>query len=191
MSDPLDDLLSQLCTGDRAAAELAFRQFEPFLRNVVRRSLGPGLRAKFDSEDIVQSVWGTLLKGFRESGWRFTDVDHLRAFLVKATRNRFLDRVRQHGRHAECEQSLADLASDLQPAAAEPRPSQLAQGDELWEQVLAVCPPEHQELLRLKRAGLSLEEIAAQTGLHRDSIRRVLRLLARRLAFRDAPEDGD
>jgi RNA polymerase sigma-70 factor (ECF subfamily) len=191
MSDSLDHLLSSLCNGDRAAAETAFRQFEPFLRNVVRRNLAPGLRAKFDSEDIVQSVWGTLLTGFREAGWRFADVDHLRAFLVKATRNRFLDRVRQHGRVAGRERPLGDLASDQIPPAREPRPSQLAQEDELWQKVLELCPPEHQELLRLKREGLSLDDIAARTGLHKDSVRRVLRGLARRLAFRELPDVGE
>src|SRR6516164_6025286 len=92
----LDLLLDQLCRGDAAAAEKVFRVYEPYLRLVVRRQLSPGLRAKFDSIDVVQSVWADVLDGFRAAGWRFTDVNHLRAFLVKATRNRFIDRVRQH-----------------------------------------------------------------------------------------------
>ena len=187
MTDSLENLLALLGSGDPAAAEETFRQFEPFLRQVVRRHFTPGLRARFDSEDIVQSVWVTLLQGFRQARWRFADANHLRAFLIKATRNRFLDRVRQHNRSAGHEQPLAELEPDEMPAARDSRPSQLAQGEELWQQILALCPPEHQQLVRLKREGLSLDEIARQTGLHRDSVRRVLRTLARRLAFGQAP----
>jgi RNA polymerase sigma-70 factor (ECF subfamily) len=184
MTTSIENLLDLLGSGDLAAAEEAFRRFEPYLRKVVRRSLAPGLRAKFDSEDVVQSVWATLLAGFREAGWRFPSVDHLRAFLVKATRNRFLDRVRRHGRSARREQPLAELEPEEQPLAPEPRPSQLAQREELWQQILDLCPPEHRELVRLKRDGLSLAEIGARVGLHPDSVRRVLRELARRVGFR-------
>jgi len=182
VSNAVDNLLTLLCSGDPLAAEETFRRFEPFLRRVVRHGFPPGLRAKFDSEDIVQSVWATLLPGFRQAGWRFSGIDHLRAFLAKATRNRLMDRIRQHCGAARNEWPLADLGSEMLPARA-PRPSQFAQREELWQQILALCLPEHQELVRLKREGLSLDEIALRTGLHRDSVRRVLRTLARRLAF--------
>jgi RNA polymerase sigma-70 factor (ECF subfamily) len=188
MTNSLDSLLGLLGSGDLRAAEEAFRRFEPYLRKVVRRSLAPRLRAKFDSEDVVQSVWATLLTGFHSAGWRFSNVDHLRAFLVKATRNRFLDRVRRYARAAEREQPLADLDPEQQPLAPGPRPSQLAQREELWQQILAECPPEHRDLVRLKRDGLSLDEIAARVGLHPDSVRRVLRELARRVAFRQSAQ---
>ena len=65
---------------------------------VIRRQLPPAMRCKFDSIDVVQSVWVDVLHGIRSAGWHFTNTDQLRAFLVKAARNRFIDRVRQHGR---------------------------------------------------------------------------------------------
>jgi RNA polymerase sigma-70 factor (ECF subfamily) len=191
MTASLDDLLAQLCSGDTAAAGETYRYFERYLRTVVRRNLAPGLRAKFDSEDVVQSVWATLLHGFQQGEWRFPDVDHLRAFLVKATRNRFLDRVRQHGRFVERELPLTDLEPDEMPHARDARPSQLAEGEDLWQQVLALCPPEHLELVRLKREGVDLDEIARRLGLHRDSVRRVLRQLARRVAFRQSGQGSN
>ena len=43
--------------------------------------------------------------------------------------------------------------------------------------------PEHHDVLRMKRQGLEAPEIAARTGLHEDSVRRLLRQLARRLAL--------
>src|SRR3954452_24909377 len=104
--DPLEALLARLDGGDVQAAEQVFRTYEPYLRKVVRRQLPTRLRAKFDSVDVVQSVWADLVRGFREAGWRFPDVPHLRAFLVKITRNRFIDRVRQHHTALEREHPL-------------------------------------------------------------------------------------
>lgn len=186
MSDTsLDTLLEKLCSGDAAAAEQVFREYEPLLRRVIRRQLPPNLRAKFDSIDVVQSVWADILQGFRDSAWKFNDTDHLRAFLVKVTRNRFIDRYRRHQRALEFEQPLAASGVEELPAAQEPRPSELAQASELWERMLEICPPKHREVLLLKRQGLALADIVARTGLHEGSIRRILRQLARRLAFRD------
>jgi len=186
-ADPLDPLLDKLCGGDAAAAERVFLAYEPYLRMVVRRQLSAGLRAKFDSADIVQSVWADLLHGFREAGWRFADAAHLRAFLVKVTRNRFLNRCRQHRSALGREQPLARTEPEELPPSCQPRPSEIAQADELWEQILALCPPAHRELLRLRRQGVPLAEIAARTGLHQSSVRRILYDLVRQLAVKQKP----
>ena len=181
-AEPLELLLDRLCHGDEQAAEQVFRTYEPYLRKVVRRQLSARLRAKFDSADIVQSVWVDILQGFRQAGWRFPDVAHLRAFLVTATRNRFIDRYRQHHQALERERPLAEDGSAGELASRQPRPSEVGRADDLWEHMLGRCPPEHHELLRLKRQGLSVPEIAARVGLHEDSVRRILRQLARALA---------
>jgi RNA polymerase sigma factor (sigma-70 family) len=181
---PLDGLIEKLSQGDPAAAEQAFRTYEPYLRLVVRRQLPAWLRPKFDSVDVVQSVWADLIEGFRDAGWHFADADHLRAFLVKVTRNRFIDRLRQHEQARDHEQPLYESSVSHGVSAPDPRPSEVAQAEDLWEQMLALCPPSHQEILRLKREGLALDEIAAQAGLHPSSVRRILYDLARRLAAR-------
>jgi len=176
-------ILEKLCSGDTAAAEQVFRAYEPILRSVVRRQLGPDLRSKFDSVDVVQSVWADLLQGFRESSWSFTDAEHLKAFLVKATCNRFIDRARQQRGALRHEESPASTDLDRDVSSPLPRPSEVVQAEELWEQLLARCQPAHRELLRLKRQGLPIPEIAARTGWHEDSIRRILRSLASQLAL--------
>jgi RNA polymerase sigma-70 factor (ECF subfamily) len=182
--DRIEELLEKLCSGDDAAAEQVFRLYEPYLRTVVRRQLTPALRARFDSIDVVQSVWADILSGFREAGWRFLNAQQLRAFLVQATRNRFIDRVRELRPALEREQRLMDHIKHL--ASAEPRPSEETRASELWQQILDRCPPAHREILHLKREGKSLAQISEAVGLHPDSIRRVLRELARQVAL-DAP----
>jgi RNA polymerase sigma factor (sigma-70 family) len=180
--DTLDHLLERLCSGDESSAERVFLDYEPYLRLVVRRMLSPRLRSKFDSVDVVQSVWADVVVGFREAGWRFETTAQLKAFLVKATRNRFLDRVRQQRLPMACERSLE--VSDLNRASSsnDTEPGGGAEADELWQQMLALCPPQHQPLLELKRQGCSLATIAERTGFHPSSVRRIFYDLARRLA---------
>lgn len=183
MNEPLDELLRRLGDGDTAAAERVFVEFEPYLRKAIRRRLPALLRSKLDSSDILQSVWVSLLRGFRDSGWRFADADQLRGFLFVATRNRVIDRVRMHRKTVSREQPLAEYVEQHPLASPQPRPSDIAQAGDLWERLLACCPPEHHRVLSLRRQGHTLTEIAAQTGLHPDSIRRILRTLARQMAF--------
>src|SRR5262245_32750116 len=108
----LDTLIAKLNAGDPTAAEQAFVVFEPYLRMVIRRRLSRALRAKFDSSDIVQSVWADVVEGLRKNKWSFRDVNHLRAFLVKMTRNRFIDRLRQFRGALNREVALARLDID-------------------------------------------------------------------------------
>jgi RNA polymerase sigma-70 factor (ECF subfamily) len=183
MSTPsLDSLLEKLAQGESEAAERVFRDYEPFLRSLVRKRLTPPLRAKFDSMDVVQSVWADVLEGYREEGWRFTDPEHLRAYLARVTYNHFVNHCRRNRRMLEHERPLAVDESEAYAASAQPRPSQVAQADELWSTLMDLCPPAHRTILELKSQGIPLAEIAVRTGLHESSVRRILYELAKRLA---------
>jgi RNA polymerase sigma-70 factor (ECF subfamily) len=182
--DHLDRLIERLNDGDLEAAEHAFLAYEPYLRMAVRRQLGGRLRAKLDSMDIVQSVWADVLCGLQETHWRFADRAHLRAFLVRLVNNRLIDRHRQHRRALEHERSLGETTLRDLPCANDPRPSEVAQARELWSRILDACPPAHRDLVRLRVQGLTLDEIAARSGLHEGSVRRIFYDLSRRLALR-------
>jgi RNA polymerase sigma-70 factor (ECF subfamily) len=181
--DHLDELIERMNDGDIAAAEQAFLAYEPYLRMAVRRQLNGPLRAKLDSMDVVQSVWANVLCGFRRAGWRFADRAHLRAFLVRVAQNRIIDRRRQLHLALEQERVLSQVAPDQLPSARQPSPSEIAQENELWRKMWEQCPPAHREILVLKRQGHRLAEIAARTGLHEGSVRRILYDLARQLAI--------
>jgi RNA polymerase sigma-70 factor (ECF subfamily) len=185
--DSLDALLDKLNGGDDGAADQVFLAYEPYLRKVVRRLLPAELRAKFDSIDVLQSVCGDVLVAFRAGGMRFNTAAQLRAFLIKATRNRFIDRVRQHQTAVRLERPLGDTEPRGMPRSTQPRPSESAAAEELWQRLLAMCPPEHHRLLRLRRSGATAGEIAAEVGMHEGSVRRVLRDLSVRLACAPAP----
>lgn len=177
-SEPLDLLLERANTGDAESCAELFAGYEAYLRALVRRRLPDGLRSKFDSADVVQSVWAHVLGDAVRRGRRFASREHLRAFLVLVTRHRLTDRQRHFRGALACEASAPDAALP----STDPRPSEQARANDLWLRLLNLCPPAHHELLRLKRQGYSLAEIASRTGLHEGSIRRVLRKLARAAA---------
>ena len=188
--DSLDELLEKLNGGDEVAAQQVFITYEPYLRKVVRRLLPAELRAKFDSVDVFQSVCGDVLVAFRQGGMRFQTVAQLRAFLIKATRNRFIDRMRQHRTAAHLERPLHDAEPAALPLSPQPRPSESAAAAELWERLLLLCPPEHHQLLHLRRQGASASEIAKRVNIHEGSVRRILRELSLRLALNTATTCG-
>jgi len=185
-ADPIDDLLDQLARGDTEAAGVLFAAYAPYLRALVRRQISDQLRAKFDSADVVQSVWVQVVRQLGRDGWSVEDEARLRALLATIARRRLLTRVRKHaGDLAPDQPSEANV--ETLPEHRQPRPSELAQAGDMWSRMLELCPPEHHAVLVLRREGLPLTEIANRTGLHEGSVRRILRRLARELALRQVP----
>src|SRR5262245_34175809 len=120
-ADSLEPLLEKLCQGDMAAAKQVFLAYEPYLRKVVRRQLPAGLQSKFDSVDIVQSVWADLLTGYRDGAWEFPDVKRFQAFLIQVTRNRFNDRFRKYRIAFEKEYPLDGINTEELPVSSRPQ----------------------------------------------------------------------
>jgi RNA polymerase sigma factor (sigma-70 family) len=181
MPEPSNLLLEHFPNGGQDACANIFSSYEAYLRALVRRQLPNCFRAKFDSADVVQSAWVHVLRDIKKSGRHFDNPDHLRAFLILVTRHRLTDRMRRFRRNV-VETPDALLSAPSERAAAGPRPSEVARANDLWQRLLGLSAPEHHELLRLRRQGMRLREIAARTGLHEDSVRRVIRKLARALA---------
>jgi RNA polymerase sigma factor (sigma-70 family) len=188
---PADALIDQLARGDMRAAGALFDQYAPYLRALVRRQLSDQLRAKFDSTDVVQSVWVQVVRRLGRDGWTVDDEARLRALLATIARRRLLTRVRQLGPDAAGPPTGEE--AEAVPDATQTRPSEVVQAEELWDTMLEMCPTEHHPVLLLRREGLPLTEIAARTGLHEGSVRRILRRLARELAMRAEPivENGE
>ena len=167
---PLQDLLERIQSGDEQASAAVYQEYVPYLRMVVRRQITEEQRAKFDSIDVVQSIWADLLDGLRKGRWSFASPDHFRAFLVRATRNRMADYARRHRQALQHERGGIE---DLYPSRM-PRPSAEARANEKWDSILLKCTPEQRPIVEMKRDGYALAEIAEKTGYHPSSIRRIL-----------------
>lgn len=179
----IDDLLGKLSRGELEVAEALFHAYTPYLRAIVRRQLSDRLRSRFDSTDVVQSVWVQVVRHLATEGWAIGTEDQLRGLLATIARRRLISRVRKEDHGPGNDPIPHENWDDVSQHRFE-RASEKAQADETWDRMLALCPPEHQQILHLRREGLLLEEIAERTGLHEGSVRRILRKLARDLAVR-------
>jgi RNA polymerase sigma factor (sigma-70 family) len=187
MPDPeIDELVQRLQDGDPDAAEQLVRAYEPYLRMVIRRQLSTAQRAKFDSIDIVQSIWLDVLDGFNTAQWQFETHAQLKALLVRIAKNRLIDRVRQSNNSVR----LASLLSEELPNTEGATPSEELISHELWSQLLELCPIQHHPILELRRQGFKIVEIAEQLKLHSGSVRRILYDLAKRLELRNGRDSS-
>jgi RNA polymerase sigma factor (sigma-70 family) len=182
-----DNLLEQLWQGNAEVLGELFAVYESYLRAIVRSQLSDHLRAKFDSVDVVQSVWVQLLRRMGRDGCRVNDKNHLRALLVTIARRRLVSRARQSWWLNDADLPLDDEGWESIFDSRQAKPSETAQANDLWAKMLDLTPPDHHEVLILKREGLPLQEIAARTGLHEGSVRRILRRLSRELALLEEP----
>jgi RNA polymerase sigma factor (sigma-70 family) len=180
----INDILARVSRGDASVAEQLHAAYAAYIRTVIRRRLSPRLRAKCDSADVAQSVWAQVVRRV-EAGWRVNTEPELRAMLAVIARRRIATRARSPLFPAE---QAGGTALATVPARREPTPSQVVHATDLWERMLQLCAPEHRDILRLRRDGLPLAEVAARTGLHEGSVRRILRRLFRELAVCESAE---
>jgi RNA polymerase sigma factor (sigma-70 family) len=189
MPPPRDDtLVDRLGRGDVDAVAAMFDVYAPYLRAIVRCRMADRLQAKFDSADVVQSVWVQVLRQIGRPGWDVTDERQLRALLATIARRRLLTRIRRTPDDAN--PAGDSPAVDDLPHVNQARPSEVVQADDVWDKLLDMCPADHHPVLELRRAGVSLTEIAARTGLHEGSVRRIIRRLASALALQEEPIAG-
>jgi RNA polymerase sigma-70 factor (ECF subfamily) len=186
-----DELLEQLVQGNGEALGELFAAYESYLRAIVRGQLSEHLRSKFDSVDVVQSVWVQLLRRMGQEGCRVNDRDHLRALLVTIARRRLISRARRYRGRDDAEVALDEQGWEAVSDVQQSTPSEVAQANDLWTKMLEAIEPEHRQVLTLKREGLPLQEIAARTGLHEGSVRRILRRLSRELALLEGAVDPE
>src|SRR5689334_20521971 len=82
-----DELLARLRLGEEGAFWELLDRYGSYIRRVVRQSLNPRLRGKFDSVDFMQAVWASFFRQ-REEIDAFATPDNLIGFLVAVARNK-------------------------------------------------------------------------------------------------------
>jgi RNA polymerase sigma-70 factor (ECF subfamily) len=175
-------LIDRVGRGDVDAVAAMFAAYAPYLRAIVRCRMADRLQSKFDSADVVQSVWVQVLRQIGRPGWQIADERQLRALLATIARRRLITRIRR----TDDADPGPDEVDEL-PQVGQARPSEVVQADDVWDKLLDLCPADHHPVLALRREGVSLTEIAARTGLHEGSVRRIIRRLASALALQEEP----
>src|SRR5271169_2188776 len=97
----LRQFLARIRDGDEDAARELLRRYEAKVRLVVRRQLPRLLRSRFDSQDFVQSIWGSFFRRIKTSAIELDDTANLIGFLARAARNKVIDEYRRASGHKQ------------------------------------------------------------------------------------------
>ncbi len=180
--DDVAELLAKAKTGDEAAIADFLSRFENEVRMMVRARLPRKLRTRFDSTDFEQAVWQSFFTDLRRNLRNFDNIDHLRGFLSGVVRNKVQEQHRRLTRTGKYDVSReerlyvrrGDRDVPREVISPEPSPSKAAQADDRLRQLTAGRSPWEVEVIRLRYAGLTFDEIAARTGIHERTARRVI-----------------
>ena len=188
---PSDDLLRLARAGDAAAVERLVRRHELAILELVRERMGPTLRARASSRDLLQeALLGVAQALPRES---FADERQVLAFAAVIVQRRLIDLLRRR-REATLE-GLATTAGGLAVASPTPGPATEAERHEEAQRLrhaVAQLPEAERTVVELRDLeGLPFDEIAPL--MERPTVKAV-RLLhwraTRRLAARLERGDG-
>jgi RNA polymerase sigma-70 factor (ECF subfamily) len=187
----LRQFLARIRNGDEDAARELLRRYEAKVRLVVRRQLPRLLRSRFDSQDFVQSIWGSFFRRIKDSPLELEDVGNLIGFLARAARNKVIDEYRRASSRKQDmrrEESIFEGAQDRELADGSETASEVAEASEVLSQLRGLLPENRRDVLELKAEGFSTAEIAARLGLSERTVRRVIEDLRRRAGIDDVKE---
>jgi RNA polymerase sigma factor (sigma-70 family) len=172
------ELLARAKSGDQAAWEELFKECYPKVIRVVRRRLDSPLRSLYDSTDFASDVMKSLAANFDRLD--FPSIGSLMAFLIQVAEQKVIDEHRRRRtlkRDVTRERPISGFRGAQTPIAIpsdDPTASQLAQANEVHEQLLNRDDETECRVLKMRELGYDNQDIAQQTGWH---IRRVQRFL--------------
>ncbi|MBK8979279.1 MAG: sigma-70 family RNA polymerase sigma factor [Planctomycetes bacterium] len=173
-------LVEAASRGEPPAIDALLAQHLPRLRAYVRLRMGPGLRMREGSMDVVQSVCRELIEHL--DGFRYEGEQEFLGWLFTTALNKLREKQRFHHREKrspgrEASLDVAD-AEDLVALAHWLTPSRDAAGRERLQRLeaaFAALPDDYREVIGLARiAGLSHREIGARTGRTEAASRKLL-----------------
>jgi RNA polymerase sigma-70 factor (ECF subfamily) len=158
--------------GDEAAAGELYRRYAARLLKVVADRCSPAYAARFDPDDIVQSVFRALYQGVKTRFYDAPEDGELWGLLFVLTVNRVRDEVAYH---AAARRSVHRTAGGPDPDALLTRDQTAATLLRLQvEEYLAGQPDDEREVVGLRMTGHSVAEIASRTGRARRTVERIL-----------------
>jgi RNA polymerase sigma factor (sigma-70 family) len=140
------------------------------------------MRNQYDSADFVQAIWKSFFTDLPRNELSFEDARHLRGYLAGAVRNKVHEQHRRLTRTQKYDiwreerlyirRGNQDVPREV--VSSDPSPSQAAQAGDRLAQLIAGRSERDIEVIRLRRQGLTFEEISAVTGVNERTARRII-----------------
>ncbi len=177
-----DQLLLEQCRkGNQDAAQAIYRRYAGRLRALVTSQCGAELQARFDSDDIVQSVFRTFFQGVKESGYALPQGQELWGLLFVMA----LHKIRNHASfHRAAKRDVGmtrggDCLAGNEFASDE---ASLTFLQLLIEDELKGYPEVNRRIVRMRIEGYDVMETVRATGRSRRTVERVLQEFRKQLS---------
>lgn len=171
--------------GSQDAARELVHRFGPHVLRVVHRRLHPALRSKYDSCDFEQETWAAFFAIPRDR-YRFDRPEQLAWFLGALAHNKVVEAVRQRfltqKYNVNRERCLDMDRHEAALKARQPTPPEIAIAQEEWKLLVRDQPEHYRQILAGLRDGHAQREVAIEFRVSERTVRRVVRMLARRAA---------
>lgn len=182
--DDWEGLAAGLRSGDAAAVRRFWNEYGPLLHDVAERRLAPVLRRRVSAEDVVQSVCRTFLRRVKGGELVLEDAERLWHLLCAIAIAKTREQARYHGRqkrsaHREVGLEPGDTGAELVDAL--PDPEAVAVAGEIEAEINSLDDEERQIVL-LKIADFTNDEIAAKLGCSERTVRRLINKVRDRFA---------
>jgi len=156
-----------------------FEKYGKYVLRAVRANLNDRLRHLLDSQDLVQSVWASLLET-RENLGTFETPSDLIAFLTTVARRKAAYKARQYlGGFQKTDENRVialDAVEESSPllATAYDSPDERVMIRDEWHQVMDGLNDRNQRILELRRDGHTMREIASIMKVTERTVQRVM-----------------
>jgi RNA polymerase sigma factor (sigma-70 family) len=179
--DDWAELAAGLRAGDAAAVRRFWREYGPLLHEVAERRLAPVLRRRIGADDVVQSVCRTFLRRVQGGELVLEDAERLWHLLCAIAIAKTREQARFHGRQKRAVYKHADAEAAVDVADAQPTPEAALLANEIENEIEGLDEEERQVVL-LKIADLTNDEIAQKLGCSERTVRRLIQKARDQLA---------
>jgi len=172
MGESFQQIIDGLERGDDAASAEVVSRFGDRLLSLARSRLSEPVRKRIDAEDVIQSVFRTFFRRKKEGEFDLEDWESLKKLLVGITLRKVgkkIESIRAEKRDIRRERNLESGS-----ATREPSPDEILIAAELLELLTEGLRPKDQQILSLRLAGHTLEEVGRQVNLTKRSVIRTM-----------------
>lgn len=186
-SGNFQELLDRMRAGSNEAVRELLEHCSPAVYRAIRRRLGKHYRPTYDSADVAQAVWASLLVGSLRDR-EFETLEDFVKYVASVASNKAARPAGRRRAAALAKSPNVQLDSEIveEHLAVESSPSHVMTEKETLSGALRGISEREREILQLYSEGKKYPEIAGRLHLHPGTVRRMIHELLTKLRTRDS-----
>ena len=172
-----NSLIFDIREGDDQAADGLYRRYATRIRGLVQSQMGDALKARIDPEDVVQSIFKSVFRGVLEGAYEAPEGQTLWQLLAVIS----INKIRRKGRRESAEKRDLSRTSELSGEEFLPGLLDHHEIELCVKEVLDLLSAEDRQVVELRLANYSVEEISKKINRSRRSTERSLQRIREQL----------